>query len=220
MAQFPPILIVSALLLLPLIPAAILYLLLSPKRSRDTGRATGEIGTIAGIRVQFNVVGSTATYVVLLIAATYIYLTLSQEDTQRRLSEEDTQRRLSEEATQRDAMRDQQAWLVEVPVMLENANNQQLTANNGELQQVRVELEPALTTASANTLQFWVVPNKGRFPTARFSITNLGVRAEVLDLNGETSIERDSAARKMEAADPVWLELGTAYAASGAVSPP
>lgn len=206
MHQLYALLVVAALLLIPLGPAAILYLVLTPKNSQGEQKAEGEVGagdvTIGGFRVHFNVVGSTATYVVLLAVASYIYSDVLKD------------------AEKRDSIRDLQAWLVEVPVGLKNSAGQPLPANNGELQQVRVELEPALTRATANLVQFWVVPNNGKFPSARFSITNIGVNAQVLDLNDSSRVEHEYTGHKMTGIAPVWMELGSAYADTLHAPPP
>ena len=107
-------------------------------------------------------------------------------------------------------MQDQQAWLVEVPVKLKDSSNNPIEANNQEMQQVVVTLEPGNIEASANSLQFWVVPDKGKFPTANFSMQ--GIRKnENLDLNDPNKISHNYGNKKMESIVPVWLEIGEAY---------
>ena len=191
--------VVAALLLLPLAPSWVLYRALSTPQERRAGggnKATGTLGgstfKLGGWNVRFSVVGSTATYVVLFSAASFLYLHLSRT-------------RAIEHS-----FADRQAWLVEVPVRLMDAANQPLAANNGELQQVRVELEPALTQASANSIQFWVVPNNGRFPSARFSIPTFEPRA--VDLNNGEELMTDPLMRRITGLSPVWLKLDRPYA--------
>ncbi|HEX5684801.1 MAG TPA: hypothetical protein VFY73_12310 [Ideonella sp.] len=195
-----PLLVAACLLLVPLMPAAVLYLILTPRRGRGAGDANVASGEAeAGrLKFRFNVVGSTATYVILLGAATWIY--------------RDSEAMRLEEARQRaDAIREQQAWLVEVPVYLRSPGGEVIPANMGEMQQVRVELEPSLTLASSNAVQFWVIPNNGKFPTARLSLSPLSTRPEILDLNDMRRIQHDYAGRKMSGIAPVWLEIGRRY---------
>jgi hypothetical protein len=210
MDRLEPLLVTAALLLLPLVPAAILYYMLTPKRGRgevQAGSAGGELesGTIDlwRFKLRFNVVGSTATYVVLLVAATWIFRDADAT-------------RLKTAALRAEALRDQQAWIVEVPVNLKGQQGEVIPANEGQMQQVRVELEPSLTLASSNSLQFWVVPNNGRFPTARFSLGALSLRPTILDLNDERRIEKDHLAKRLIGIEPVWLELGSPYGAPAA----
>lgn len=210
MNQLMALLVTGTLLLLPLAPAAILYLLLSPKGTRagavPGNRARGEAGvgpvSILGFRVQFNIVGSTAIYVVLLAVETVIHGRQVQSYTEREVAEA----RLAQEST-----KNMQAWLVELPVRLKNGANMELPADNGELQQVSVELEPALTQASANSIRFWVVPNEGRFPSARFKLGTIGLRPTIADLNDTTLVRRDPNSRRMIGIAPIWIAVGPAY---------
>lgn len=196
MDTYYPLLITSAMLLLPLIPAGIIYLLLTPGDAKNLNKAKGEYQgqflSLGKIRVEFNVFGSTATYALVLLAAYYMHSDMESQKIQIL------------------SMQDQQAWLVEVPVRLKDVNGTPLQANNEEMQQVMVTLEPGNIEASASTLQFWVVPDKGRFPTANFSMP--GARNRVtLDLNNKKIITHKYASRKMEGIVPVWLDFGEAY---------
>jgi hypothetical protein len=208
MDQIIPLLVTAVLLLVPLVPAAILYLLLTPKarpggRQRVDNSAAGrmESGRIGPwqLKLQFNVVGSTATYVVLLALSFMIYN--GTED-----------RRLESSRLQAAAMRNQQAWLVEVPVNLKGPDGSAIAADTGQLQQVRVELEPNLTMATSNSLQFWVIPNNDRFPTARLTIPS-SIKPSILDLNDARRVDRQYDAHKLNGIEPVWLQLGQPYAA-------
>lgn len=195
-----PLLVTASLLLVPLLPAAVLYLLLTPRRGRDGGGANAASGEAqAGqLKLRFNVVGSTATYVILLAAATWIY-------------RDGEATRLQEARLRAQAVAEQQAWRVDVPVLLRSPAGAVIPANQGEMQQVRVELEPSLTIASSNELQFWVIPNEGKFPTARISLSPLSTRPEILDLNDTRRIRHDYASRRMSGIAPVWLEIGRSY---------
>jgi hypothetical protein len=95
-------------------------------------------------------------------------------------------------------------------VRLKDSNGTPLQANNEEMQQVMVTLEPGNIEASASTLQFWVVPDKGRFPTANFSMPG-ALNRVTLDLNNKKTITHKYGARKMEGIVPVWLDFGEAY---------
>lgn len=196
MDTYYPLLIISTIILLPLIPAGIIYLLLTPQSMENKDEAEGEYEgqffKLGKVRVEFKVFGSTATYVLILFSAYYMHNDMEIQK------------------IQRQSMQDQQAWLVEVPVKLKDSNQTPLEANNEEMQQVMVTLEPGNIDASANSLQFWVVPDKGRFPTANFSM--LGARNRVtLDLNDPNRISYNHGTRKMESIVPVWLELGAVY---------
>lgn len=192
-----PLLVTAAILLLPLIPACIIYKLLTPRRDGQVadhaqGKYEGKLLKFGQVSVEFNVFGSSATYVVLLAAAFYIHYHQQQE--------------------QARAAALKGAWLVEVPVRLKDDQGQPISANNGEMQAVQVELEPSLTEASANTLQFWVLPNNGRFPTARFSIPDRGLNSVPLDLNNKQKVSIDLDSRRITGVEPVWIGLGQSYA--------
>lgn len=196
MDNYYPLLITSAILLLPLVPAGIIYLLLTPQSMKNKNEAKGEYEgqflKLGKIRLEFNVFGSTATYIILLSAAYYMH------------AEMDLQK------IQRLSMQDQQAWLVEIPVKLKDSTNKPLEANNQEMQQVVVTLEPGNIEASASTLQFWVVPDKGRFPTANFSMQGATNRVTI-DLNNPNQISHNYGNKKIEGIIPVWLEIGEIY---------
>jgi hypothetical protein len=213
-----PFLVTAGLLLLPLAPAAFLYKVLTPKRRPANGKpdtASGNAGigymTLGGIRLKFNVVGSSATYITLLVVAWAIY-----ERTEAVAAKE----RLEEIKVMQAALADQQAWQVRVPVMLRDQDRNMLPANNGELQAVKVELEPAVTTADATMIQFWVVPNNRRFPSARFNLTQGGKEPVVLDLNNDEVVEHNYDTRVMESINPVWIETGSIQPYSPPSSPP
>jgi hypothetical protein len=207
-----PVIITAALLLIPLVPAAILYLMLSPRRTASktvTGALTASADTASGeletesssfgkLKFRFNVIGSTATYVVLLIAACWIYSSAEA-------------RRAEDARAIAESMRDQQAWFVRVPVNLKSADGKPIVADRGQLQQVRVELEPSSTFASSNTLEFWVLPSKGAFPTARLSIPTLSELPTILDLNDPNRVDARHAERLLRGIEPVWLQLGAPY---------
>jgi hypothetical protein len=201
-----PFMVTAGLLLLPLAPAAFLYKVLTPRRRTGTGprdNASGTAGvgsmSLGGLRLKFNVVGSSATYVVLLVVAWLIY---------ERVQAETATERLEQTKVFEASMLNQQAWLVKVPVMLRDHANNVLPANRGELQAVKVELEPAVTTADAKMIQFWVVPNNRRFPSARFNLTLGGLQPVVLDLNDDQSVLHDYTTRTMQGINPVWIEVG------------
>lgn len=198
MSQLIALGITAALLLLPLAPATVLYRWLSSKRgaSATSDEAEGKMtlpGWLGGMQLQFNVVGSSATYVVLLV---FSFLVYDRAETQQ---------------VKREALRERRAWLVEVPVGLTDADDQHIPAENRELQQVRIDLEPRFSTATANDISFWVVPQNGKFPSARFVYPKVGLSAEVLNLNDETVVEYDYATRKITGIDPVWLPVGEVY---------
>jgi hypothetical protein len=199
-----PLVVVTVLMLLPLIPAVIIYYLLTPKRDRSGGRsasARGD-GKVGGFRLQFNVLGSSATYVVLLAAASAMYSKLSADE----LAKIESQERSIAKS-----MEDRQAWLVELPVLFKNPSNKPIPTAPHQMQQLSVVLEPALTLASATTIQFWVIANNGRFPSATFAAPGQSTIPSVVDLNDRERIAHDYVAHKMSGLGPVWVELGDTY---------
>jgi hypothetical protein len=192
-----PLLVTACLLLIPLVPASILYLVLSPRKGGGEGNtATGEVAapfSFGNLKLQFHVVGSSATYVVLLVVAIAVHA------------------KVEEDRTKEEAVKSQRAWLVEVPVNLKTQGNDPFPANKGEMQQVRVELEPSPTQASANNIQFWVLPNNGRFPTARFSLSSLSLAPTTIDLNDSRRMHFDYGLQRMSGIAPVWITVGAPY---------
>lgn len=131
MEHLEPLVMTATLLLLPLVPAIILYYLLSPKAggvAAKEGDAGGEVesGTLGPwrVRLRFNVVGSTATYVILLVAATWIHRDAESM-------------RLQAARLQAEALQDQQAWIVEVPVNLRAPGGAAIVASQGQTQRCR-----------------------------------------------------------------------------------
>jgi hypothetical protein len=196
MDTYYPLIITTAIFLLPLIPSGIIYLLLTPRslgrNDEARGEYEGQFLNLGKIKIQFNIFGSSATYVVLLFSAYFIHNDMESDKIQQL------------------SMKDQQAWLVKVPVNLKDAYDEPLQANNQEMQQVMVTLEPGNIDASAISLQFWVVPDKGIFPTANFSMPGARSR-ETLDLNSTNKISYNHDSRTMESIVPIWFEIGDAY---------
>ena len=194
--QYASLVVTSAILMLPIIPAAIIYLLLTPKNAKNKNESSGEYEgqffNAGKFKMRFNVFGSTATYILVLVAGYLIHSDIERQH----------QKQLS--------MQNQQAWLVEVPVKLRDENGP-LQANNQEMQQVMVTLEPGNLDASASRVEFWVVPSNEKFPTANFSMAG-ALNRETLDLNSEEKVIRDHSKRKLTSTVPVWLEVGAPYA--------
>ena len=76
-----------------------------------------------------------------------------------------------------------------------------------------------MTQASARSIAFRIAPSDDRFPTARFSIPNVGLEPVLLDLNDSTMFERDYKARRLTGVQPIWITVGQAYGATGAAGP-
>jgi hypothetical protein len=211
LASIGALLAIAALLLIPLVPAAVLYKALTPKRPTDaTGKATPEEGEAQGgwsadgrmfgkANLTFKVVGSTATYVVLLAVSIFTYLFLMNE------ADKDAQRIA-------DSLKDNQAWTVRVPIRLRDASGNVLPVDGGTLPQVRVETQPALIQASASDVTFRVILSDGKFPTARFQLPALD--PVVLDLNDSEKVRFDYPSRQIIGTQPVWIVLRNAYGAT------
>ena len=212
MSQINDLLVIAALLLIPLIPAAVLYKALTPRRGAGTtgssepeeGRARGTFSTdglwFGKANLTFNVVGSTATYVVLLAVAVLTYMHLLG---------------LADKQADRIAqsMKDNQAWIVRVPVNLQDPAGDVLPTDGQEIPQVRVEVQPALTSASANTITFRVLTTDGKFPTARFNLPDIGLNPVVLDLNDANKVRLDYTSHMITGIEPVWIVVAKAYGA-------
>ena len=208
MQALMPLLVVSVLLLVPLVPAAILYKVLTPASSR-TGKGGSTAGGafdggnlgLPGMRLKFNVVGSTATYIVLLAISIFVYM------------------RLDETATAREAMKDDAVWRINVPVRLRSVDGKTVPAANGELQMVQVVLEPASTQADAKQLSLRVWPESARFPTVRLSIPSVGTSPALVDLNDSTMFVRDYRTRELKGVRPIWITVGNPYSAAPSAPP-
>lgn len=196
MDTYYPLVITSAMLLLPLIPASIIYLLLTPSNGKNKNEAKGEYEgkffKLGKVRIEFNVFGSTATYVIVIFSAYFMHNDMESQKIQRL------------------SLMDQQAWFVEIPLKLQDSDEIPLKATYEEMKQVMVTLEPGNLEPTASTLQFWVVPDKGKFPTANFTMPG-AMNPVRLDLNDQNKISHNHGARKLEGIVPVWLEIGVAY---------
>ena len=201
MKAIAPLLITAFLLLIPLVPAAILYVVLSPKRSRGEGdSARGELVSplsFGKFKLQFRLFGATATYGVLLLATFLLH------------------QRIEGQFEREESLKEQSAWLVEIPIGL-TMDSRPMDAKNGEMQQVRVDLEPAFNRSTANTVHFWVVPNGGSFPTARLSLAALSQSAVVVDLNDRKLMRHELGSRRIVSVEPVKLPISKPYNPGGA----
>ncbi|WP_155953112.1 hypothetical protein [Pseudoxanthomonas suwonensis] len=219
MDQLAPLLVTAALLLIPLAPAAVLYKVLTPKararrggaQAREPNQAKGQVAmdglNFGKFHMDFNIVGSTATYVVLLVVSIATYLYLAE------LAEREAARVV-------DSKKDNQAWVVHAPIGLQDADGNVLPADRGEMRQVRIDVEPALTMASANEITFRVITTDGRFPTARFNLPGIGLKPVVLDLNDSRKVRHDHLSRTITGIQPVWIVLGQPYDAQERSAPP
>lgn len=207
MSQISDLLVIAALLLIPLVPAAVLYKALTPKRGGKgaDGIAGGEWksdGLAFGkVTLSFSVVGSTATYVVLLATSIFTYLYLQNQ------------------AGKRDdliaqSMKENQAWTVRIPVRLRDAAGKVQQIDGLTMPQVTVDTLPTLISASANDVTFRVIALNGKFPTARFKLPQLD--PVWLDLNDTAKVRVDNASRQITGIEPVWIVLGQPYNAVNA----
>lgn len=223
MDSLMPLVIVSVLMLVPLVPSAILYKMLTPAKNRGGGDAGGEVDWgvlgLKGVKTKFNVVGSTATYVVLLAIAIFVHQRMADAAVSAAATQAELEKKRLDAELAKQAMGDGQTWRIEVPVRLRDARLQPLPALNGELQLVRVDLEPAMTKATARSIAFRIAPSDERFPTARFTIPNVGLEPVLLDLNDSTWFERDYKERRLTGVQPIWITVGQAYGANGATGP-
>ena len=208
MSQLLDLLVIAALLLIPLIPAAVLYKALTPKRGTK-GKAGGEWSSegiaFGKVSLSFSVVGSTATYVVLLGTSIFTYLHLQNQAEKR-----------AERIAQ--SMMENQAWTVRVPVRLRDAAGNVQPDDGITMHQIQVQTQPDLISKSANDVTFRVITSNGKFPTARIFISKVGSAS--LDLNDSDKVRVGNASRQITGIEPVWISMNTPYdAANGEGTP-
>ncbi|MBV1891855.1 MAG: hypothetical protein KUG60_00965 [Gammaproteobacteria bacterium] len=217
-----PVLITAALLIFPLIPSAVIYLILTPSKTEGVptenhaqGKYDGQVLKLGKVSLEFNVFGSSATYIVLLCASFFMHGNIEEKELSKLARMAEVEKVKGEQETRRLALKNNQAWLVELPVRLEDKSGTPIEANNGEMKQVRVELLPSSTTAHSNKIKFWVVAQDGGFPDARLSIPGMSLRAQNHSLNDIKIIDHDHEQRKMTGIEPVWITVGDVYSKRG-----
>ena len=210
-----PIVVTSFIILLPLIPAGCIYWLLTPKQLRGapSDNATGNVKTSLGpmiLGIKFNVLGSTAVYLVVLLITFGIYDVVGMQ-------------KLQGDAQKQQALKDDAAWLVELPVgatMRDPQDPQKLKTvplDPTTQSQLQVALQPNYEMYG-DTILFWVTPHNKRFPKVIISLPNISSTPPV-DLNDPAVIDYDYANHEMVGIGKQWIQIQKPYDASVAVKP-
>ncbi|WP_157652291.1 hypothetical protein [Burkholderia ubonensis] len=193
------------IILLPLIPAACIYWLLTPKAKNASNEsitnenhnaATGEVKTNLGptiLGIKFNVVGSTAFYLVLLLITFGVHASTV------------IQNRINGST----------AWLVEIPVgaLIRDPNDSQkqtpIPIDASIQSQLQVSTQPSYLMFG-DVIQFWVIPSNNRFPKVTISLPNMS-STPPLDLNDTRQVTRDDTIHKIELIGKQWLQIQRPY---------
>jgi hypothetical protein len=225
------ILVTTMLVLVPLLPSMVIYLVLTPKKSERSGKrqttsedqAEGKYSRDlpfgGNVSFKFKVFGSSATYVILLFSSFFIHADLQnnkvlelgiQRDIMTDKNKAEARRLVLEMGVRRLSLMDHQAWRVEIPIRFENITDSDLQEGFGGLKQTRVELLPTLETPHSNRIKLWVVRQDEGFPAVRLTVPGAGM-PRVIDLNDATAIDYDHSSRKMKGIAPVWFAAETDY---------
>ncbi|SAK97725.1 hypothetical protein AWB79_07508 [Caballeronia hypogeia] len=200
-------LLTAYIVLLPLLPAACIYWLLTPKAERGSngnnaqGTANTNLGpTVFGIK--FNVVGSTAFYFVLLLATAGIYAVV--------------------DTRQQSAFAEGTAWRVELPVsgsMIDATTKKpvEVALDDVSKSQLQVEIKPDYQFYGRK-INFWVIRQQDRFPTIRLSIPYVSKTPE-LDLNDHQKVSINSEKRIITGVGTQWVLLRDPYTSNAATAP-
>ena len=107
-----PTLITAALLIFPLIPSAVIYLILTPSKIKGAptenhaqGKYDGQILKLGKVSLEFNVFGSSATYIVLLCASFFIHGNIEEKEILKLSKEVEIERIKNVQETRRLALR-------------------------------------------------------------------------------------------------------------------
>lgn len=206
-----PLVVTTFILLVPLIPAACVYLLLTSKAEKELrdpqiGTAAGDIKTSFGPAVfgmKFNVVGSAAFYIVVLVLALVIFVTL------------DIQRQR--------ALADNTPWLVELPLGVikrdpENPTKIKSGTIDMETQnQLQLVTQPSYRI-SGESITFWVLAENEKFPRVTISLPNVS-STPPLDLNDITKVKPDFTRHHLTGLGRQWIQLQAPYDPSNAATP-
>lgn len=168
MTQFLMVAIVGLMLLLPLLPASAIFYLLKTRQERLKDRAPGlasGVFDVLGFKMSFEAAGSTATYLTLLGFATFLFLHMEALDRHERDKDK------------------QDAWLVQVPVLMKDASGRDIAPGSYEYTQIKASVTP-YSVLRANKLSLWVTRQDGAFPALNLEVS--GTPPKVVDLNDTT----------------------------------
>ncbi|HYG05316.1 MAG TPA: hypothetical protein VD865_02765 [Stenotrophomonas sp.] len=199
MSQFLMVAIVGLMLLLPLLPASAIFYLLKSRQERLKDRAPGlasGVFNVLGFKMSFEAAGSTATYLTLLGFATFLFLHMESVDRSERNKDK------------------QDAWLVQVPVLMKDAAGRDIAPGSYEYTQIKASVTP-YSVLRANKLSLWVTRQDGAFPALNLEIS--GTPPKVVDLN-DPAIARIQDGNRI-VVEPATITLLAPYTASAGDAP-
>ena len=166
MNQMDSLLDVGVLLLLPLIPAAIIFWLLSTRQKRLRGRVQNDVtkGVITipviNFQMSFESFGSSATYLVLLAFSATMYIHMENENNEARL-------RFYKQEVER--LTNHYGWRVSIPIVVVNPDGTRRRPWDPIYKQVTATLEPSQNFANSN-ITFRIAKNEEGFPGVALAI--------------------------------------------------
>lgn len=172
----PPLLTIFILMCTPLVPAGVVYKLLSASPSE--GRTEGEVvlpAWLGNARVTFGFIGSAAFYLLLLLLASGYHAWL-------------TQTALTS------------AWKVRLPLSIRKLDGEELSDSVDRVRSINVAIQPPLRTSRGKELVFWVVANKedrdAKFPYVTLGHPRMNKAAEV-DLSDTSFFDHNYEERRI-----------------------
>ena len=205
-----PFLATGFIILLPLLPAACIYWLLTSEAERKSkyrnqnaaGNAKATIGpTVFGIT--FNIVGSTAVYIVVLIFAFSIFFVVNNQRQQ--------------------AFSDNTPWLVELPIgavtrdPTDPTKPKPVVMDMVTQNQLQIELQPNYQILGGS-IMFWVMSENQKFPRIRIVLPNVSA-TPFLDLNDVDMVTQYPSLHRLTGIGKQWIRLQAPYDASSAATP-
>lgn len=206
MSDATTLLEVGVLLLLPLVPASIIFYLLSTRQQRLKGRAEGVTSGVITIpfinfKMSFESFGSSATYLVLLAFSSAMYIHMEDEKEQ--------QAALMAKNSCLDERKRLEAhfgWLVSASVVVVDSNGKERAPYDPIYKQITASFEPPQNIEN-NTLTFRASKNDGRFPQVNLSIA--GSPRASINLNDPKVAKFDAGQGTIEVVPRTTIQLIT-----------
>jgi hypothetical protein len=207
MSDIDTLLEIGVLLLLPLLPAGIIFYLLTTRQQRlkDRGDETTGDFVIPGInlKMSFRSFGSSATYLVLLAFSSAMYIHMEKEKAEHavliaRNSCIDERKRLEAHF----------GWLVTASVVVVDPDGKERAPFDPIYKQITASFEPPQSIEN-NTITFRAAKNDGRFPQVNLSIA--GSPRASINLNDRTVARFDAPQGTIEVIPPVAIKLMEAH---------
>lgn len=174
----PPLLTIFILMCAPLVPAGVVYKLLSSSPSEGTTEGEVILPTWLGkARVTFGFIGSAAFYLLLLLLASGYHAWLTQSALT-------------------------SAWRVRLPISIRKADGDELSDSVDRVRSINVTIQPPLRSSRGKELEFWVVADKGdrekQFPYVTLGHPKM-TRSLGIDLSDTSKFDHNYEERKITA---------------------